>query len=634
MVELLVKKEPALITARAIGRFFSRGAPCYYGEYPLYFACCTGQQQIVAFLIDSGADMEAVDSNGNNALHLMVVHSRPEMYSYVKKRWSEWNDARPDGERSAGERVLWKRRNSEGFTPMTLSAKMGNMEMFSFLLEEEKQMQWAYGPISCFVYPLEQIDMPLALPSDKLQGAGGRKKLDEDEEESNHPRALELIVNEAHLDLLMHPRMIELIKQKWERFASRIFFQRFMVILVYLCLFTATTIHRQTENILGIEQWSTFEDHLHVYKNQTRHIEHLTHERIELLQELDVHAQEVFAARAKEFNALSLKAAVKSKSKPASSPPVAPDVESIKMELLTQMSLPEIPVQNYIELDLARLEALLATENEKASSRESAGIAKRKRMEADTEDGMLGDEMSIDISKMSKEELQTLLTPPEMLYDDGILGGFVEMMYEILSNPPAVWPEIVWKYPCILFVGELFVVGGALYKLNNEMGELRDRGINNYFGAAGSAFFENTLSLIFSSMMLLSFILSLSGSYLVRMFMGLCSMVGWSYIFFFLLAFRMTGPMVRHETLKAHRRRRCTVMVDFISHFLADLLRVSLFSPDCDDLPNANVRCLSFPHRLRRLPRRIRTSILHSIRSRRFRWLHHECPDMLLGDAG
>ena len=65
----------------------------------------------------------------------------------------------------------------------------------------------------------------------------------------------------------------------------------------------------------------------------------------------------------------------------------------------------------------------------------------------------------------------------------------------------------------------------------------------SFAGAAGSAFFENTLSLTFSSLMFVVLLLSLAGSHRVRMVLGLASMVGWSYMFFFLLAFRMTGPM-------------------------------------------------------------------------------------------
>jgi len=275
MVERLVRMEPSLLLARATGRFFSRGGHCYYGETPLNFAACTGQQEMVAFLISAGADLDSVDRFGNNALHLMVLHSRPDMYSYIKAAWSKQNDAKPIAERCVGNRVLWQRRNLDGFTPMTLSAAEGNALMFSFLLEEEKQMQWRYGPVSCYVYPLEQIDMPLA-PTALQKVAHLRKKAaaaaasaalspssspspsplggagdddDDDEEDSSVPRALELIVNHAHLSLLMHPRMLELIRQKWERFAARIFFQRFLVVLLYLVLFTAAAIHRQSEHL-------------------------------------------------------------------------------------------------------------------------------------------------------------------------------------------------------------------------------------------------------------------------------------------------------------------------------------------------------------------------------------------------
>lgn len=485
---------------------------------------------------------------------------------------------------------------------MTLSAKLGNLEMFSFLLEEEKQLQWKYGPIQAWIYPLEQIDMPLALPPPGDRAHGPRRPDIEEDPDVAHPRALELILNEAHLDLLMHPRMIELIKQKWERFASRIFFQRFLVVLVYLCLFTVrlslmascahacwpgwpsaaiatdrceshlltlgslccflrlcpqvTTIHRQTENILGIQQWSQFEEHLLIYKNQTGHIEHLTRERAELMQEMEIHAEGVLAERQKQHQAHLLQLAMRRKSKSSadggmSTATVVPDpptLEGVRAELLRNLSLPAIPTLHVLDgLDLPGLERLVAMENDKAASRESVALARLKRLELDMEDGVLGNAPGwpqVDISHMSSAELAAMLTPPEMLYDDGILGGFTDMMYEVLSHPPIDWPAIIWRYPCLLFLGEMVVVGGAFYKGSNEVSEMRDRGINNYFGAAGSAFFENSLSLTFSTLMITSFLLSLSGSSLVRMFIGMCSIVGWSYMFFFLLAFRMTGPMI------------------------------------------------------------------------------------------
>ena len=44
----------------------------------------------------------------------------------------------------------------------------------------------------------------------------------------------------------MHPRLIDLVDKKWERFSRRIFFQRFLVTLVYLLIFLTTTILDQT----------------------------------------------------------------------------------------------------------------------------------------------------------------------------------------------------------------------------------------------------------------------------------------------------------------------------------------------------------------------------------------------------
>ncbi len=44
----------------------------------------------------------------------------------------------------------------------------------------------------------------------------------------------------------MHPRLIDLVDKKWERFARRIFFRRFVITLVYLFIFLITTILDQT----------------------------------------------------------------------------------------------------------------------------------------------------------------------------------------------------------------------------------------------------------------------------------------------------------------------------------------------------------------------------------------------------
>lgn len=41
--------------ARSYGGFFQIGSVVYYGEYPLSFAACTGQKDIVSYLKRHGA---------------------------------------------------------------------------------------------------------------------------------------------------------------------------------------------------------------------------------------------------------------------------------------------------------------------------------------------------------------------------------------------------------------------------------------------------------------------------------------------------------------------------------------------------------------------------------------------------
>lgn len=58
--------------------------------------------------------------------------------------------------------------------------------------------------------------------------------------------ALEVIVQNAQAELIMHPRIIDLVHRKWECFARRIFFRRFLITLAYLLIFLITTVLDQT----------------------------------------------------------------------------------------------------------------------------------------------------------------------------------------------------------------------------------------------------------------------------------------------------------------------------------------------------------------------------------------------------
>mmetsp|Transcript_6305 Transcript_6305/g.19137 ORF Transcript_6305/g.19137 Transcript_6305/m.19137 type:complete len:700 (-) Transcript_6305:222-2321(-) len=217
LVRTLLQQCPDLLRGRATGNFFAPPQPCYYGEYPLFFAACGNQPALFDLLLQHGAELTAVDSFGNTILHLMVIHGLSGMYTFICEHplFIKLNAERPG--------ALESTPNQEGLTPLTLAAKLGNTDMFTFLLERRRTVQWTYGPVSCMLLPLDEFDTRI----DKRDHVRG---------------ALELIVAEEQLDLLMLPRVVELLRKKWNRFAERHFKQRLYFTLVFLFVLSVTTI--------------------------------------------------------------------------------------------------------------------------------------------------------------------------------------------------------------------------------------------------------------------------------------------------------------------------------------------------------------------------------------------------------
>lgn len=54
-------------------RCFSVLGDAYYGEYPVAFAACFGNEEIYDYLILHGADPNLQDSFGNTVLHMVVI---------------------------------------------------------------------------------------------------------------------------------------------------------------------------------------------------------------------------------------------------------------------------------------------------------------------------------------------------------------------------------------------------------------------------------------------------------------------------------------------------------------------------------------------------------------------------------
>lgn len=49
------------------------GRPCYYGETPLAFACCTNQWNIAEILLNHGASMDVVSINSSQSHQIPMI---------------------------------------------------------------------------------------------------------------------------------------------------------------------------------------------------------------------------------------------------------------------------------------------------------------------------------------------------------------------------------------------------------------------------------------------------------------------------------------------------------------------------------------------------------------------------------
>mmetsp|Transcript_1453 Transcript_1453/g.3191 ORF Transcript_1453/g.3191 Transcript_1453/m.3191 type:complete len:1024 (-) Transcript_1453:1638-4709(-) len=185
MVKFLIQAG-ADIQARAYGSFFQQDSVVYYGEYPLSFAACTGQKDIVSYLKRHGARVNHDrDTFGNTALHMCVYHDQADMYDHLVEYCG------------ASEHV----RNNRGQTPLLLAASLGKVEIFQHIYNKRRKVAWAYGPVTSYSLSLHEIDT--------VQGS----------RRSFVPSAIEIIVRRGHMHTLDDPLIKTLLTTKWQRFA-------------------------------------------------------------------------------------------------------------------------------------------------------------------------------------------------------------------------------------------------------------------------------------------------------------------------------------------------------------------------------------------------------------------------------
>lgn len=265
-----------LLSARTFGHFFQPnnhggGNECndvYFGEYPILFAVCCNDTDILDVFLDyQPLSIFVQDGHGNNALHMCVIHSLKKMFDYVMVKADQAIESMnyqgydsKEKRRELLDRYLFNEYNHKGQTPFTLAAAMGNKKMFLHLLQIKKITRWTYGPVHCSIVSLSGLDsMRLTRQNDvdpdqrfealnfKYEDDGMTKQMNEINGKpiKLEPRgAIDWICHNNHLELLDIPEVKEIITKKWERFGFPQFLRSatlslFVTILITLiiCLY-------------------------------------------------------------------------------------------------------------------------------------------------------------------------------------------------------------------------------------------------------------------------------------------------------------------------------------------------------------------------------------------------------------
>lgn len=160
-----------LMSARTLGHFFHphHGTlGVYFGEYPIHFAVCSNNIEILDLLIEYHPEsLFYIDRHGNNALHLCVHHGLVRMYDYVIMHAEKLIEKKLLGQNLPATRADIDREldyhlvnvyNYDDLTPFTLAASEGKANMFRHIMRLRTTMLWHYGPVDCSVIKLATLD--------------------------------------------------------------------------------------------------------------------------------------------------------------------------------------------------------------------------------------------------------------------------------------------------------------------------------------------------------------------------------------------------------------------------------------------------------------------------------------------
>eukprot|EP01065_Artemidia_motanka_P050268 TRINITY_DN8560_c0_g1_i1.p1 TRINITY_DN8560_c0_g1~~TRINITY_DN8560_c0_g1_i1.p1 ORF type:complete len:1432 (+),score=447.08 TRINITY_DN8560_c0_g1_i1:75-4298(+) len=213
LTNMVLAAAPQTVLSRAMGTFFSMSNQCYFGEWPLLFACSTNQPALVTRLLEVAAKklgkgknemLEQRDRFGNTALHMCAIHNLPGMYRFV------------DGLCKMDPPLTFSQHgaapeNYEGYTPLALAAHLGRNEMLQYLVEKQcMDENWQYGAFRDRLVWLGELD--------RVEDGKG---------------VLQILVERSHHQLLTHPILLALLQHKWNSVYGPRFRRRVGLSLLY-----------------------------------------------------------------------------------------------------------------------------------------------------------------------------------------------------------------------------------------------------------------------------------------------------------------------------------------------------------------------------------------------------------------
>lgn len=235
---------------------------CDYGEFPLSFAASMGQVKMMRVIKDAMTQRIRTDERGSYYDHLV----KNPIFKKIREKPVPWsrefhacflmlNAQDSDGNTALHKAVQFNRieaidwllahggypsllvLNSLGYSPVTLAAKCGHVELFNHLMESEHltQISWRFGSVARTMLNLEQLDtyvVPPPVGAAKEVEAPLVQELLKPMLQTSHPgwrSAIQIIVDDEKEEFAHDAFFIDIIDQKWTKFARKMFLARKLI---------------------------------------------------------------------------------------------------------------------------------------------------------------------------------------------------------------------------------------------------------------------------------------------------------------------------------------------------------------------------------------------------------------------